>query len=384
MAGRHGATSVLNSGSHVQRKRLQVAATEAMNNALRYYRTVPCFEGKFKEELGFLLPTARVEREAPSQWKVVFEDAVVFVSLRAVCEASLLQDLRSNARAVRRVLLGEKAAWLRALSKDDADDFEYERFLNEVRDACGQETQGCRESLANKGDLCEKCGKSLLTDRLGGRHHCRMIASFACAECGKKWKTQRARFDVREGRLLDQYCEGCGEAAEVIRMVPLSDHELAKLQQERDAREARQARSCCSGPKNGYYPTAREYENQEPIAAKAELSAHDDKTEMYIRTDFHRPEFCEGCRRYGDCSGAFMDPFVLFAAARLLQEESLMEEAFDLEWETLEDGGLNLVGGLGDIHLVPHIYAPSSSSSSSGSNQTLDTQDYEAVYNHFH
>ena len=63
----------------------------------------------------------------------------------------------------------------------------------------------------------------------------------------------------------------------------------------------------------------------------------------------HQRELCEACMKWGDCTGWFADPFIVFAAASIL-----IDEAFPLVWQADASGVFRLEGnhGLGDISLV--------------------------------
>jgi len=69
-----------------------------------------------------------------------------------------------------------------------------------------------------------------------------------------------------------------------------------------------------------------------------------------VATDAHRPDLCEGCRRYGDCAGFFAEPIIAFAVARLLHPVG------SLKWD-FTDGFLKLKGGNSKypLRIVPHI-----------------------------
>mmetsp|Transcript_90703 Transcript_90703/g.256959 ORF Transcript_90703/g.256959 Transcript_90703/m.256959 type:complete len:156 (+) Transcript_90703:1-468(+) len=79
-----------------------------------------------------------------------------------------------------------------------------------------------------------------------------------------------------------------------------------------------------------------------------------------IRTEQHRSDLCEGCKRYGDCSGFFIEPFEVFAIAKLLSREGGSGSDEDpLEWRHGPGGGgtVELAGSrAGPVRLLPHIY----------------------------
>eukprot|EP00928_Gymnodinium_smaydae_P070097 TRINITY_DN54034_c0_g1_i1.p1 TRINITY_DN54034_c0_g1~~TRINITY_DN54034_c0_g1_i1.p1 ORF type:complete len:339 (+),score=45.78 TRINITY_DN54034_c0_g1_i1:91-1017(+) len=69
-------------------------------------------------------------------------------------------------------------------------------------------------------------------------------------------------------------------------------------------------------------------------------------------TQEHRPDLCEPCRKWGDCSGWFADPFFVFAAATFLVEQDGGDSA-NVHWENSADGfELNGSRDLGSIRLI--------------------------------
>lgn len=75
-----------------------------------------------------------------------------------------------------------------------------------------------------------------------------------------------------------------------------------------------------------------------------------------LSTEVHRSDLCEGCKRYGDCSGFFIEPFLVFAIAKLLMSDADDSDDESLGWVE-QDGALELSGFRGErVRLLPHIY----------------------------
>lgn len=164
----------------------------------------------------------------------------------------------------------------------------------------------------------------------------------------------------------------------MIHYVILSERELAKLQQNRENARRRSQQpshdfavgvsdttaSCWSTNNETNLDLASHAveHSSDDFAAMGEIAEHDDATDLHVRTDAHLPELCEGCKKFGDCSGAFMDPFTLFVAAILLEEEhhgtQSMEEHDDVQWQRVHAGdGWELVTeSFGVIQMVPHVF----------------------------
>lgn len=71
-----------------------------------------------------------------------------------------------------------------------------------------------------------------------------------------------------------------------------------------------------------------------------------------LATQEHRPELCEPCRKWGDCSGWFADPFFVFAAAMFLLDDEGVDD-HDLSWQETSDGfELHGSPGLGNVRLM--------------------------------
>lgn len=108
-----------------------------------------------------------------------------------------------------------------------------------------------------------------------------------------------------------------------------------------------------------------DWTSNEPIAMTGEVTSEVPCEDQYvprIRTEVHRADLCEACRRFGDCSGLFLDPFIVYSCLRLLDPDA---DAEGLQWQEI-DGAAELTGSsLGRVRLLPHVYEESSVVSSS-------------------
>eukprot|EP00930_Biecheleria_cincta_P037821 TRINITY_DN25996_c0_g1_i1.p1 TRINITY_DN25996_c0_g1~~TRINITY_DN25996_c0_g1_i1.p1 ORF type:complete len:424 (+),score=67.26 TRINITY_DN25996_c0_g1_i1:49-1320(+) len=234
------------------------------------------FERSLRAELEVQLGDVELERQAGSQWLVTIRGAgrptVCYASVRSEVlgarGAELLAELKQTARLVKNTLLDQGASWLRDLA--DAVSTRKE-FLDEVREL--RETDGGRRSKGKgKGadavedrvdcERCPICKKGLTQDRLGGKHMCRIIASFKCCS---KWTSHAGRYNLEEQRVMGQRCKRCGQEG-----LPLDDWQLA-----------------------------------------GEMAFGGDEKP-------HRSELCEACDRYGNCRGAFFDPFQISMAVETI------------------------------------------------------------------
>jgi len=85
------------------------------------------------------------------------------------------------------------------------------------------------------------------------------------------------------------------------------------------------------------------------VSAAIEDTHREQTTVPRLITQEHRPDLCEPCRKWGDCSGWFADPFFVFAAAVLLLAQEGDEEP-DLGWAAADNGfelqGADSLGGV--------------------------------------
>lgn len=214
-----------------------------------------------------------LKRESGSQWVVTINVPgqrarhVYYASVRSEMLGdsakgrAILKQLKDSAREVKDVLLGNNAECLRDLcngtrTRDD--------FLKQVRRRQPVGPPAGRPLVRPEGGpCCHVCGLSLRTNLLGGRHCCRIVATFQC--CGR-WTSQRARYDANEERVMGQKCQRCQEWGEVVEW-ELSDDQTG-------------------------------------------TSAGGDETRE------HLSNLCEACDRYGNCTGVFYDPFIMTLAVQ--------------------------------------------------------------------
>lgn len=365
-------------------------ALQRTANSLEEYN----FERLFKQLLRKTAPHAKVFRNGSAKWTITIgpqEDDFdegghkVYMSLRLKGPPEILKRMREVGPAVRRTLLGNGAEWLKRLGRNGES---IDPFLDAVNDKRRETVDDSDAPLTDvKRGACKVCGQSLWTQLLHGSHHCRMLATFKCPKCSASWTTQRGRWSVTESRILGQDCKNCREPGEVEHTTILTQEALDELQEKREElqekREVAQRRRpsnqfLChlSGPAPQptlpqscrhlapWLPTCPE-EEEEEVAIWGELSVfdpeHPQAVPPRIPTKEHYSDLCEGCRRYGDCSGIFMEPFVVLATAKLLEQDdcsSLVSETSEgqqLRWAAAGDG-LELASNRGTVSLVPHLY----------------------------
>ena len=88
-----------------------------------------------------------------------------------------LARLRSSAAGVRNTLLGDGAAWMRRLSRRDAD---YGDFLAAAKHSGGAAYAGAHPQRVDSGPLCDFCDAPLGSALLGGAHKCRVGVTYRC------------------------------------------------------------------------------------------------------------------------------------------------------------------------------------------------------------
>jgi len=264
------------------------------------------FESAFRKELErFIDDGVELVRIASGQWKCSSRGEEFVVSIRTeVLGASLdeafefLSRLKCQARVARSMLLGENAQWMRQLSRGG----DKKEFLRACR--CAPEERSVTARLQRPGldwddDMCSFCGKPESSARLAGKHKCHVIATFRCSGCRGKWSSFQARFNPEEERVLGQKCQTCYQSGEVIDW-NFSD----KLDGSNQGRE------------------------------------HERKP--------HRSDLCEACGSFGNCQGAFFEPFIMSAAIALLTKQCATQ------WATSGDI-LVADAGLHSVAMMPHV-----------------------------
>jgi hypothetical protein len=370
------------------------------------------FERHFRAHLRILAKHATLERKGAAQYEVSAPNhKPVFASLRLQAAPTVLQEFKKLAPAVRKTLLGNSADWLKRLGRDGAS---IDSFLEAVH--VQQQQDGEEQQQVGEDDLCPKCGRSNRKDCLpGGGHHCRMVVKFRCPQCKKSWTTQKGRFSIREDRILHHDCSSCRVSGTVVFSEILTETTLNKLQKNRDAaqkaREEKLAMKQARGNQtsqwwskgestweqgsdssrmtgNSWQPASWkqdssweswqqstswhegecgqlagvEEDQDEPVAWWGKVSTMEDDLDQTnlprIATEQHRSDLCEACKRYGDCGGVFVEPFQVFAIAKILSGGE-GPGANSLQWRE-SDGARELTGFMGGpVRLLPHIYEES-------------------------
>lgn len=250
--------------------------------------------------------SVELERIASGQWQCSLSEETFVVSIRTeVLGASfsegfaLLSELKGRAITVRSTLLGNKAEWMRQLSKKP----DRTEFLDACRRAPGERGNRCgfpQDELGWENDLCPFCDRPESSARLAGQHRCRVVATFRCSRCQSQWSSKQARFNPEEERVLGQKCKTCDKLGELLRW------------------------NFSDVPDGGSEGSERE---RKP----------------------HRSDLCEACSRFGNCQGAFFEPLIISSAIALLTKQS------GVRWAKSGDVLLANAGTY-SVAMLPHIF----------------------------
>lgn len=305
--------SVASLSSNAQRKFCQLPAEgrriwETLKTCIDSVlsRGVGHFERDFQNELAVIFAGAQVDlkRESGSQWVVTVtshaRSATYYASVRSEILGdttqgrAILNELKDSAREVKCVLLGNRAEWLHGLvnrTKTPNAFFERVRQQQElVLPAHGPQQQN------GGGPLCNVCRLSQRTNLLGGRHSCRVVATFQCCD---RWTSQVARYDVGQERVIGQKCKRCQEWGHVVKWYVAKD-------------------------------TVR--------------------SDFGYETRAHLSHLCEACDRFGSCTGAFLDPYMTTLAVNYLVDRPVNWEPDKHRevWTTEVNGAV--------LALLPHVH----------------------------
>jgi len=264
------------------------------------------FESTFRKKLEETIAGGiELERIASGQWQCSFGGEEFVVSVRTeVLGSSLtesfefLSELKCQARTVRSILLGDNAQWMRKLSKGcDKGEFvdACRRAPVEGGNAGGRQWAG----LHSDDDMCHFCKKPESSARLAGKHRCLVVATFRCPGCRGKWSSMNARFSMEEERVLGQKCKDCQQTGDLLNWNFSDVLDRGKV-----------------------------------------VSEHERKP--------HRSDLCEACGSFGNCQGAFFEPFIMSSAIALLAKQS------GTRWAVSGDI-LVANAGLYSVAMMPHI-----------------------------
>jgi len=156
-----------------------------------------------------------------------------------------------------------------------------------------------RAGLNWDDNMCHFCKKSESSARLAGKHRCHVTATFRCSECRGQWSSVQARFNPEEERVLGQKCKACQQSGDLVRW-DFSDV-----------------------PDGGN----KENENERKP---------------------HRSDLCEACGSFGNCQGAFFEPFIMSSAIMLLTKQC------GTHWAASGDV-LVANAGFYSVAMLPHI-----------------------------
>lgn len=275
------------------------------------------FESAFRRQLEDVIhqQDVVVERLASGQWQCSCAGKVFVVSIRTeVLGAPLneafefLSDLKSHASTVRSTLLSNQAEWMKKLSRGS----DRATFLEAcARDGYERERSRYEPDSDPDDDLCEFCNRPTRSAQLAGKHRCRVTASFRCQDCRCKWSSVQARFDPEQGRVLGQKCKDCQQIGEIMSwQFEVPDKEI-KINESSGERKP------------------------------------------------HRSDLCEACGCFGNCQGAFYEPFIMSSAITLLTKRSTTT------WGTFGDA-LIASAGRYSVAMLPHVFFRSADASASG------------------
>ncbi|CAJ1388344.1 unnamed protein product [Effrenium voratum] len=221
------------------------------------------FERDLRVELDTAVGEHTLQRQSGSQWILSMGSSKYYISVRAevLGNPDLLSELKRTTRAVKATLLNNGAEWLHDLVDNPHLKSSFLQSAHNYQDE-DQGKGGRRSAGEVEGELCEICSKPWGQDRVGGKHMCRIVVSFHC--CASKWTSMAARYNHEEARVMGQKCKKCGNYGKPSDKWQLADNVM---------------------PGEGTKP--------------------------------HRSELCETCEKYGNCRGAFSDPFVVASALEM-------------------------------------------------------------------
>ena len=242
-----------------------------------------------------------MDRLASGQWKCCCSGSDFLVSLRTevladdVEASDFLFGLKQEARRVRSTLLQDNAHWMKCLGRNQSNKTTFLRECWAARSQ-SQETHGAH--ICDDDEDCEWCGCSKKSAQLAGRHHCKVTAQFCCSECSSKWSSVLARFDPREERVLGQKCKSC-EVHGVLEKWRFSEAAI--------------------DPKPG--------SERKP----------------------HRSDLCEACYRFGNCQGAFFEPFIMSSAIEMTTRQH------KTQWYRSGNALVAEAGNRFHVAMLPHV-----------------------------
>jgi len=164
----------------------------------------PLSTQEFQKAVECVLGPCRFGCEKGARWTIEAPGNTFYASIRTEIEGEgesegihLLGQLKGAAIKVQRTF--SKCPYL--LGNCQA-------FLDACRNMSETSQKGCTNSTNDKGASCAECHLPLHQGLLGGRHHCRVIATFQCCA---QWRSHCARFDPEKREILGQRCQECGK-----------------------------------------------------------------------------------------------------------------------------------------------------------------------------
>ena len=126
----------------------------------------------------------------------------------------------------------------------------------------------------------------------------RVTAQFRCNGCSSRWSSVQARFDPQEERVLGQKCKCCEVQGAILNW---------------------------------------------------QFSEPDFEQKPDGERKHHRTDLCEACSKFGNCQGAFFEPFIMSSAIEMVASKP--------RWYSC---GSALVAQAGSffVTLLPHVVSP--------------------------
>lgn len=278
-------------------RKIQQALGDAMRASVRFKGGTVLVERALKECLARALPQAEVERVGTAQWKVVIDDEAYFASVR--CEVLDSPEATGGFLAD----LKEEARMVkRTLLADDAQRLK-QLGQGMTRNEFLQECKNFAALQPNSLESCSICSQPFTKNQHAGTHKCKVYAEFLCRRDKTRWTSMQARYDPGKQRVLGQKCKLCDVFGECVKWSMLDPQ-----------------------------ASQREFQNT------------------------HRSDLCESCNRFGNCQGAFFDPFIIAAALDLV-----VDTGKPVRWREPNgcSGGMFVAQAAGhQVAILMHIFDP--------------------------
>eukprot|EP01061_Rhynchopus_euleeides_P026667 TRINITY_DN4345_c0_g2_i1.p1 TRINITY_DN4345_c0_g2~~TRINITY_DN4345_c0_g2_i1.p1 ORF type:complete len:350 (+),score=37.91 TRINITY_DN4345_c0_g2_i1:79-1128(+) len=291
-------------------------------------------------------------------WEVTVDGVVIYVSVRMEADNAELQKRVSTAYHNVKDLIHKQRLY------GHSQEAQLEAILDAFPDGPDSLTERRYRDdwdWDDDCDLCECCERPLYMDCLHRVHHCRVVATFRCKRCHKRFTSQRGRYLPEEDRVLTQYCT-CGDKRppDCTFWELLTEGAREKLEakrQRRDENRLRNPQGFARGSGRGrgapaeslgvrVAPCGVPFKVPFPIPDVDQQRLPPAVPDPDRQPNRHIHDSCDGCIKYGDCLGVFADPDWV-----LLSLEAL---GFNLQ-QTGVNGGVAFQTGEGVVRLVGHV-----------------------------